>query len=178
MKIISSKEILKNKLFTITEERAVDPDGFEIQRSIVRHPGSAVMMPIDEKCRLLLVQQYRLPAQQKLWEIVAGRIDPGETALKAAKRELREETGYSAKRWVKLASFYPSPGYVGEKMNLFLALDLTEGQRELMEDERIETRWFSRKEVGEMIRTGKILDGKTMVGYFLWLDWLKHAARP
>jgi len=178
MKIISSKEILKNKLFTITEERAVDPDGFEIQRSIVRHPGSAVMMPIDEKGRLLLVQQYRLPAQQKLWEIAAGRIDPGETALKAAKRELREETGYSAKKWVKLASFYPSPGYVGEKMNLFLALDLTEGQRELMEDERIEARWFSRKEVGEMIRTGKILDGKTMVGYFLWLDWLKHAARP
>jgi ADP-ribose pyrophosphatase len=178
MKIISSKEILKNKLFAVTEERAVDPDGFEIQRSIVRHPGSAVMMPVDEKGHLLLVQQYRLPAQQKLWEIAAGRIDPGETALKAAKRELREETGYSAKKWVKLASFYPSPGYVGEKMNLFLALDLTDGERELMEDERIEMRWFSRKEIGEMIRSGKILDGKTIVGYFLWLDWLKHAARP
>jgi len=177
MKVISSKEILRNKLFTITEERAVDPDGFEIHRSIVRHPGSAVVMPVDEKGRVLLVKQYRLPAQQKLWEIAAGRIDPGETALKAAKRELREETGYSAKKWAKLASFYPSPGYVGEKMNLFLALDLTEGKPELMEDERIETRWFSRKELGEMIRSGKIIDGKTIVGYFLWLDWLKHAAR-
>jgi ADP-ribose pyrophosphatase len=177
MKVISSKEDFKNKLFTVTEELAVDPDCFEIQRSIVRHNGSAVMMPVNEDGRVLLVQQYRLPAQQKLWEIAAGRIDPGETALKAAKRELREETGYSAKKWVKLASFFPSPGYVGEKMNLFLALDLTEGTPEPMDDERIETRWFSRKELGEMIRSGKIMDGKTIVGYFLWLDWLKHAAR-
>src|SRR6185437_1888018 len=127
MTIISSREVFKNKLFTVTDEVAHDPDGFEIHRSIVRHPGSAVMLPVDEKDRILLVHQFRLPAEQKLWEIPAGRLDPGETPLKAAKRELEEETGVKAKKWIKLASFYASPGYVAEKMNLFLALDLKQG---------------------------------------------------
>ena len=114
MKIVSSREVLKNKLFTVTDERAVDPDGFEIHRSIVRHPGSAVMIAVDDKKRVLLVRQFRLPARQKLWEIPAGRLDPGETPLKAAKRELREETGVSARNWLKLAAFYASHGYVSE----------------------------------------------------------------
>src|SRR6478609_4239739 len=156
MKIVSSKELLKNKLYTVSEEVAVDPDGFEIHRSIVRHPGSAVMIPVDDKDRILLVHQFRLPAERKLWEIPAGRLDPGETPLKAAKRELEEETGVKAKKWIKLASFYASPGYVAEKMNLFLALDLKKGKQNLMEDERIEIEWFSKKHLREMIRSGKI----------------------
>ncbi len=130
MKIISSREVLKNKLFRIVDEIATDPSGFQIHRMIVRHPGSAVMMPVDQKSRVLLVRQFRLPAQRDLWELPAGRLDPGESPLQAAKRELREETGYRARKWVRLASFWPSPGYVDEKMNLFLALDLTEGRTE------------------------------------------------
>jgi ADP-ribose pyrophosphatase len=173
MKIVSSKELLKNKLFTVTDEIAHDPDGFEIHRSIVRHPGSAVMLPVDEKDRILLVHQFRLPAEQKLWEIPAGRLDPGETPLKAAKRELEEETGVKAKKWVKLASFYASPGYVGEKMNLFLALDLKQGKQNLMDDERIEIEWFSKKRLREMIHSGEIQDAKTIVAFYLWLDWAK-----
>jgi ADP-ribose pyrophosphatase len=173
MKIVSSKELLKNKLFTVTDEIAHDPDGFEIHRSIVRHPGSAVMLPVDEKDRILLVHQFRLPAEQKLWEIPAGRLDPGETPLKAAKRELEEETGVKAKKWVKLASFYASPGYVAEKMNLFLALDLKQGKQNLMDDERIEIEWFSKKRLREMIRSGEIQDAKTIVAFYLWLDWAK-----
>jgi len=177
MKVISSRELLKNELFTIVEEVANDPSGFEIKRSIVRHPGSAVMMPVDEKDRVLLVKQFRLPAERDLWELPAGRLDPGESPLKAAKRELREETGFSAKKWVKLASFWASPGYVDEKMNLFLAQDLTEGEQTPMEDERIEIRWFSRKEIGDLIREGKIVDAKTMIGYFLWLDYRRRPAK-
>src|SRR5215467_1497400 len=107
MKIVSSREVLKNKLFTITEEVAVDPDGFEIHRNIVRHPGSAVMMAVDENNKVLLVRQFRLPAQQELWELPAGRLDPGEDSLEAAKRELREETGYTAAQWKRLTSFWP-----------------------------------------------------------------------
>src|SRR5450755_291432 len=134
MKIISSKEILKNKLFTIVDEVAHDSSGFEIHRSIVRHPGSAVMLAVDEKERILLVKQFRLPAEKDLWELPAGRIDPGETPLEAAKRELREETGFQAKKWVKLISYWASPGYVAEKMNVFLALGLTAGAQQPMED--------------------------------------------
>ncbi len=168
MKIISSREVLKNKLFIVAEEVANDPDGFEIHRFIVRHPGSAVMMAVDEQERILLVKQFRLPAEDYLWELPAGRLDPGESPLEAAKRELAEETGYRAKQWKHLASFWASPGYVAEKMNLFVAKELTPGDQKPMEDERIEVRWFAKDEVGELIRHGTIVDAKTMIGYYAY----------
>jgi ADP-ribose pyrophosphatase len=126
------------------------------------------MMAVDPKKRILLVRQFRLPAQKSMWELPAGRLDPGEKALQAAKRELREETGYSARKWKKLAQYYPSPGYVSEKMSLFLATDLEEGEAQPMEDERIEKRWFKAAEIDKAIRDGKIIDGKTLIGFLLW----------
>jgi ADP-ribose pyrophosphatase len=170
MRIISSREVFKSKLFHVVDEVAHDPDGFEIHRSIVRHPGSAVMMAVDDNNRILLVKQFRLPAEQYLWELPAGRLDPGESALEAAKRELREETGYQAQNWAQLAEFWASPGYVAEKMHVFLATRLTEGKKEPMEDERIEVGWFSVEDVGRMIRQGQIIDAKTMIGYFMYVD--------
>ena len=170
MTIISSREVFKNKLFTVVDEVAHDPDGFEIHRAIVRHPGSAVMMAVDEDGRILLVRQFRLPAEQYLWELPAGRLDPGESALQAAKRELREETGFQAANWTDLASFWASPGYVAEKMNLFLATGVSGGKQEPMEDERIEVHWFAEAEVRKMIRDGEIDDAKTMIGYFMYLE--------
>lgn len=168
MKITESREVYSCKLFKVTEDKAVDPKaGFEIARSVVRHAGSAVMMAVDPKKRILLVRQYRLPAEKYLWELPAGKLDPGEKPLQAAKRELSEETGYKARTWKKLASFFVSPGYVQEYMTIFLATDLTAGEATPMDDERIEARWFTRKEVGEMIRTGKIEDAKTIIGFFM-----------
>src|SRR5579871_1817766 len=168
MKLISSMEKYKSGIFRVTEDLAVDPEGFEIKRAIIQHPGSAVMMAVDDRKRILLVRQYRLPARQYLWEMPAGKIDEGETALQAAKRELKEETGYRAKKWTKLVKYYPSPGFLAETMTIYLATGLTEGQAQPMEDERIEKRWFTPKEIEDWIRSGKILDCKTMVGYFLW----------
>ena len=168
MKIVSSKEVYNCGLFWVTEEEATDGSGFTIQRSIVRHAGSAVILAVDSKHRVLLVRQFRLPAGSALWELPAGRLDPGETPLKAARRELQEETGFKAKKWKKLVSFYASPGFVAEKMNLFLATDLIAGKAEPMDDERIETRWFTARELDAMIQSGKIADGKTLVGFLLW----------
>src|SRR5882672_43875 len=168
MKIISSVKKYSNDLFSVTEEHAVEPGGFEIKRAIVQHKGSAVMMAVDDRKRILLVRQYRLPARQSLWELPAGRLDEGETPLQAAKRELAEETGYRARKWKKLVSFYPSPGYVGEKMTIFLATGLTAGKPQPMDDERIEARWFQAAEIERMLRSGKISDGKTMIGYLMW----------
>ncbi|MGA2592013.1 MAG: NUDIX hydrolase [Bryobacteraceae bacterium] len=171
MKIVSSREVYKCGLFRVTEEEATDPSGFDIKRSIVRHLGSAVMMAVDEKSRILLVRQFRLPAAKNLWELPAGRLDAGEKPLEAARRELREETGYKARNWKRLASFWPSPGYVGEKMTIFLATGLTAGEPQPMEDERIECRWFTRKELDRMIREGKIEDGKTIIGFLMWMRY-------
>jgi len=168
MKITESREVYTCRLFHVTENKAVDPkSGFEIGRSVVRHAGSAVMMAMDEKKRILLVRQYRLPAEKYLWELPAGKLDPGEKPLQAAKRELAEETGYKAKNWKKLVSFFASPGYVAERMTIFLATGLTAGDATPMDDERIETRWFTRKEVGEMIQAGKIEDAKTIIGFLM-----------
>ncbi|MEK7750445.1 MAG: NUDIX hydrolase [Acidobacteriota bacterium] len=114
------------------------------------------------------MRQYRLPARRYLWELPAGRLDPGETVLNAARRELREETGYRARKWKKLVSFWPSPGYVAEKMTIYLATELEAGDAMPMEDERIRTKWFTPREIERAIGTGTIADAKTILGYFLW----------
>jgi len=170
MKITSSHEVYKCGLFRVTEDEAVDKKtGFRIKRSVVRHAGSAVMMAVDDKKRILLVRQYRLPAERYLWELPAGKVDEGEKPLQAAKRELVEETGYKAKIWTKLATMFVSPGYVQEVMTIYLAKDLIAGKATPMEDERIEAKWFKKKEVAKMIDDGEIIDAKTMVGFYRWV---------
>jgi ADP-ribose pyrophosphatase len=169
MKITSTREAYKCRLFSVTEDEAVDlKTGFTIRRAVVRHRGSAVMMAVDDKKRILLVRQYRLPAGRYLWELPAGSVDPGEKPLQTARRELIEETGYRARTWRKLTTFFPSPGFVAERMTIFLATDLTAGTATPMDDERIETRWFTRRELADLVRSGKIEDAKTIIGFLTW----------
>ena len=167
--IVSSKPLLRARVFTVVREKAVGPDGFSIQRDIVHHAGSAVMMARDGAGRTLLVRQFRLPARRRLWELPAGRLDPGEKPLAAAKRELIEETGYRARRWRRLVSFFSSPGYSSERMTVFVAEDLTAGPAHPEPDESIEARWFTTEQIRRLIQTGGIADGKTLVAFlFLW----------
>lgn len=168
MHIISSVEKYRCSIFHVTEDEATDPSGFHIKRSVIRHPGSAVVMPVDDQGRVLLVRQFRLPANQYMWEIPAGKIDDGEHAFQAAQRELGEETGLSAKSWKELVTYYPSPGFVEEKMTLFLATDLTQGQAHNMDDEKIDCRWFKPEELQAGIASGEIQDGKTIIGFLMY----------
>lgn len=167
-KIVSAKEVLHTRIFTVTHEKAVAPGGAKIEREIVRHGGSAVMLARDGRGHVLLVRQFRLPAGRLLWELPAGRLDPGESPLRAAKRELAEETGYRARRWKRLVSFYPSPGYCSERMTIFLAEGLQAGNAHPEDGESIEARWFTPAELRRLVRASRIEDGKTLVG-LLWL---------
>jgi ADP-ribose pyrophosphatase len=169
MKITSSREVYRCRIFHVTEDHAVDAKTkFEIKRSVVRHGGSAVMMAVDDRKRILLVRQYRLPAARYLWELPAGTVDPGEKPLQTARRELIEETGYRARTWRKLASFFVSPGYVTERMTIYLATNLIAGKATPMDDESIEARWFTAPEAAKLIRTGTIDDAKTIIGFLAW----------
>ena len=165
--VLASRAVFKGRVFSVTRDRVREPGGIEITREVVRHAGSAVILPRRDDGRVLLVRQFRLPVRRSIWELAAGRRDPGETPLRAARRELEEETGLSAERWKLLGEFYPSPGYVDERMWLFLAQGLREGQARPEDDERIRKRWFTLDQLGALVRSGGIQDAKTLIGYFL-----------
>jgi ADP-ribose pyrophosphatase len=167
--VVSSKRVLQTKIFDVWRERASGPHGAKFDREIVKHPGAAVMLARDSEGRVLLIRQFRLPLRKQLWELPAGRIDSGENPLQAARRELKEETGYSAKRWKKIFSFYPSPGFCDEKMTAFLAQDLSEGDSDPEPYELIEKRFYDWDETVKMIASGRIKDSKT-IATLLFVD--------
>jgi len=138
----------------------------------VRHSGSVVILAVDRsqgEPRVLLERQYRHAAGRYLLELPAGRIDEGERELKAAKRELLEETGYTARSWKRVLDFWASPGFVAESMAIFLAQDLVAGAARPEADEAIEFQLVSLKDAVKMVMSGKIHDGKTISGV-LWLN--------
>ncbi len=162
-----SKVVFRGKVFSVTREEAREPGGVRATRDVVRHPGSAVVLAEREDGRLLLIRQFRFPAQKKMWEVVAGRIDEGETPLEAARRELAEEVSLGAAEFKLLGCFYASPGFMDERMWLYLARGLRRHALPPDVDERISKRWFTRREFGEMIREGRIVDAKSTLCYFL-----------
>jgi ADP-ribose pyrophosphatase len=176
LKVISSKVVYQGKVFEVTSDKVREPNGITATRDVIRHSGSVVILAVDETGRephVLLERQYRYAARSYLWELPAGRIDPGENALAGAKRELIEETGYRAKKWKRALSFYASPGFLDETMNIYLARELTLGEAEPEADESIECHMVPLSEAIDMIFSGKIHDGKAIAGVL----WLAEALR-
>jgi ADP-ribose pyrophosphatase len=171
--LISSEVVFEGNLFRVLHDKLIEPGGKESERDIVRHNGSVVILAIDgskdKKDPWIVVErQYRHAAGQFLWELPAGKLDAGEDAVVGAQRELAEETGYSAKKWSLLVEFFPSPGFVGESMKVFLAEGLLAGEAHPEEDEQIEFRLVKLSEILKMIDKGAILDGKTLAGVLLY----------
>jgi len=171
----SSELIFAGKVFSVRRHTVVEPGGVRASREIVHHNGAAVMLPLFADGRILLIRQYRLAAGRMLWELPAGTIDKGETPLQTARRELEEETGYRSKSWRTLLEFYPSPGFVSEKMTLFLAREIRPGPARPEQDERIAVHPFSMAEALALIENGKIVDAKTLVGLLYFARWSARA---
>jgi ADP-ribose pyrophosphatase len=172
VRVLSSKTVFRGPVFSVVSQQVQEPDGVQVRRDIVQHPGSIVILAVDDSGktpRVLLERQYRHATGDRLWELPAGSIDSGEEHLSAAKRELVEETGYSAAKWQKALYFYVSPGFLTESMHVFLASGLKKGRSQPEEDERIAVRFFPIKQAVQMVMSGKIMDAKT-IAPLLWLE--------
>ncbi|HVJ05817.1 MAG TPA: NUDIX hydrolase [Candidatus Saccharimonadales bacterium] len=168
--MLSSKVIHTAPVFRVTSDEVIEPSGVKVRRDVIRHPGSVVVLALDEHKSepfVLLIRQYRYPANQYLWELPAGRIDEGENALTAAKRELAEETGYSASEWIPALYYYSSPGFLDETMSIFAARDLHRGKATPEEDEFITCKLVSLRTAVQWVMSGKLKDGKAIAGV-LW----------
>ena len=172
-KILSSKFVYRGRVFDVRRDKIVEPDGLHSTRDIVVHRGSVVVLPVFEDGRILLIRQYRHAVGRELWELVAGGMEPGEPPLTGAKRELAEETGYTARRWRKLLDVFPTPGFVSERMVVYLAEDLRAGKARPEDDERITTRSFSVHEIERWIRTDKLRDAKSIAGILYYLRFCR-----
>jgi ADP-ribose pyrophosphatase len=174
-RVLSSRTVYRGPVFWITTDMVREPGGVRARRDIVRHPGSIVILAIDEtrsEPHILLERQYRHAAQDFLWELPAGRIDHGESELAAAKRELLEETGYTASDWHRILKYYASPGFIAETMAIYMARNLKRGKAQPEEDERIQKRLVPLSKALKMLKKGTIQDAKTTIG-LLWLHWQK-----
>jgi ADP-ribose pyrophosphatase len=172
-RLISSRTVYRGSAFWVSTDDVLEPTGVRTRRDIVHHSGSIVVLAIDEtksEPSILFEHQYRHAAKQFMWELPAGRIDKGENELTAAKRELIEETGYSAARWKRILKFYASPGFVAETMSIFLARGLRTGTAEPEADEVIEVSFVPLRKAVEMVMKGKVQDAKTISGVL----WLSH----
>jgi ADP-ribose pyrophosphatase len=170
VRVLSSQVVHTSPVFRVTRDEVIEPSGVTVRRDIIRHPGSVVILAIDERKSepsVLLIRQYRYAADQELWEIPAGRIDEGEDALTAAKRELAEETGYSASEWKQALCYYASPGFLDETMSLFAARDLRKGKATPEEDEFITCKLVPLSKAVQWVMSGKVHDGKAIAG-ILW----------
>jgi ADP-ribose pyrophosphatase len=153
----------------VTRDRVRLPDGAETEREIIRHPGAVVILPLLPDGRVLLERQFRYPNDRVFIEFPAGKIDPGEDPLACAKRELQEETGYTAAEWNFVCTIHNAIAYSDEHLDIFLARDLTHGEARLDEGEFLELFTATIPELLDMVKRGEITDVKTIIGTF-WLE--------
>lgn len=163
---LSSEEIYRGRIFTVSLA-TVRENETTYQREIISHPGSAVVLPIFADASFALVRQYRHPAGKHLLELAAGSLEPGEDPETGAQRELEEEIGVRAGKLEKITEFYVSPGFLGEKMHLFLATNLIESKQNLEDDEILSVERFPLAAIPDLILKNTIEDAKTIVGLSL-----------
>ena len=162
---MDSTTLLNGVILKMQVDKVQVYNGNTATRELVRHLGAVCIVPITEDGRIVLERQYRYPLDRVITEIPAGKLDAaGEDPLEAAKRELKEETGYQAAEWLDLGDFYPAPAYSDEKIRMFLARGLTLGERHLDADENINVIMMPLEEAVAAVMRGEIPDAKTQMG--------------
>jgi ADP-ribose pyrophosphatase len=166
---LDHRRVFDGKVFDVDRDTVRMPKGREVTVDVIRHPASAVIVPVPEPGHVILIRQYRYAVNRWLWELPAGSVDEGETPEQAARRECHEEIGQVPDTIVRLGSLFPTPGYCDEEMFFFRVsgLSVPTEAAELDEDEDIEVRVFTLKDAREMVRKGEINDMKTVVGLIL-----------
>lgn len=177
-KVLDSRVSFQGKIFSVTTDTVTEPGGVTSTRDVIRHNGSVIVLAVDASRSalnptVLIERQYRYAAGQFLLELPAGRIEPGEKPLAAAKRELIEETGFRARKWKPLTRYFASPGFLSEQMLVYLAEDIYAGEAHPEADEKIELLHIPLRDVLDLIQTGKILDGKTILSVLLYASRTK-----
>jgi ADP-ribose pyrophosphatase len=167
---VSGEQVFDGTLLKVRRDRVRLPDGSEGIREYIRHPGAVAIVPLFEDGRILLERQYRYPSAREFIEVPAGKLEPGEPHLDTAKRELLEETGYTAKTWKRIGVIHTAIAYTDEAIEIYLAKNLSLGQRKLDAGEFLETIIVGFDEAIAMIRDGRITDAKTVAALLLVKD--------
>lgn len=162
-KRLSQTIIYRGKILSLEKQEVLLSSGRVAEREIIHHPGAVAILALNENGEVLLEEQYRVALEETIWEIPAGKLEPGESILECAQRELLEETGYEAGQWKHLHSFYTSPGFCDEVVHLFLAEGLVKKEARPEFDEEITTQFFPRERLAVLLKPGQICDGKTLL---------------
>jgi ADP-ribose pyrophosphatase len=173
-KVNSKTTLYEGRVFKLLRENVTLNNGVTVDLDVIHHPGASAMIPMSGDDNVILIKQYRHAIGDFIWEIPAGTLDPDETPLECAKRELIEETGFSANTWQKLGEITPLPGYSNERIHMFLAADLVPAEQDLDKDEMLDVHEVSLGKAVEMIHEGAIQDSKTISGLFMVTNWLRE----
>lgn len=163
-KTVSSEKVFEGRIIKVKVDRVEMPDGSAATRELVEHPGGVGIVAITDKDEIILVEQYRKPLDKAIYEIPAGKLDPGEHHRTCGMRELEEETGLSAKVFDYMGFIYPSPGFTDEVTHVYLAKELTQGETHPDDDEFLDVKKVPFDTALKMVMDGEINDAKSVFG--------------
>jgi len=169
---LSSTNIYRGKVINIRQDKVMLSDGRESLREIVEHPGAVVILALTDDKKIVMIRQFRKPAEEVLWELPAGTIEPGEDLENCARRELEEETGYYPRKIKNIITFFSSPGFCNERLTLFLAEDLEKRNKNEDADEFIKVQLITLDKTLDMVRKNIIRDAKTIIGILYFLSYI------
>ena len=165
---VNDRQIIhRGRVYNLIRENVTLDNGVTTDMEFIEHPGATAIIPMFNDSRVLLLKQYRHSLGEYIWEIPAGTLNPAEELIDCAKRELIEETGYSAEQWQKLGEITPLPGYSDERIHIYLATDLQPAEQDLDKDEIIDVHKVKISEAVEMIKNGDIQDAKSIAGLLM-----------